>query len=61
MFEPVEPFVGPAFAAAVAWYLVRFLTRLVKDFKNTIDNHIEHNTEALVELTSYLRRHDGES
>jgi len=40
-----EIFIGGGFAVAVAGFLVRFLTQLVQ-------NHMEHNTQALNALTA---------
>ena len=57
----IEVTIGGAFAVGLVWFMVRAASRmlqramvfqeeLVKDFKNTLDNHLEHNTEALIEL-----------
>ena len=51
---PVDSLIGFGSASAVTFFLIRFLTSLIKDFKNTIDNHMEHNTEALRNLENVL-------
>ena len=51
---PVDSLIGFGFASAVTFFLIRFLTSLIKDFKNTIDNHMEHKTEALRNLENVL-------
>jgi len=51
----VEFTIGGAVVSGLGWYLVRFLSHLVLDFKNTLDNHLQHNTIALTELSMSIQ------
>jgi hypothetical protein len=52
----IETAIGGIAFTGVAWFLIRFLTRLVMSFKNTMDNHITHNTEAVVMLKGTIEQ-----
>jgi len=51
-----ELLVGGGFAVATSGFLIKFLVDLVRDFKRTVDNHIDHNTAALHSQTEALNR-----
>ena len=51
----IELVLGGAFATGVGWFLVKFLTKLVWAFKDTVDNNMAENTKTLHDVQTAIQ------